>query len=73
MPLEISELKHDKFALAAARSRNPDSAGSQFYICQSDVHFLDGNYTVFGKVVEGQDAALKLRQDDVIKSATVVK
>jgi cyclophilin family peptidyl-prolyl cis-trans isomerase len=37
------------------------------------VHFLDGNYTVFGKVVSGQSAALKLREGDVIKSATVVK
>jgi cyclophilin family peptidyl-prolyl cis-trans isomerase len=73
VPLELSDLKHDKFALAAARSRNPDSAGSQFYICQAPVHFLDGNYTVFGKVVDGENAALQLRQGDVIKSATVAK
>jgi cyclophilin family peptidyl-prolyl cis-trans isomerase len=73
VPLEISKLKHDKFALAAARSQDPNSAGSQFYICQAPVHFLDGNYTVFGKVVGGQSAALKLREGDVIKSATVVK
>ncbi len=73
VPLEISNLKHDKFALAAARTNDPNSAGSQFYICQGPVNFLDGQYTVFGKVVAGQSAALKLRQGDVIKSARVVK
>ncbi|BCM91446.1 putative peptidyl-prolyl cis-trans isomerase [Abditibacteriota bacterium] len=73
VPLEISNLKHDKLTIAAARSSNPDSAGSQFYICQAPVHFLDGQYTVFGKVVAGQAAALKLRQGDSIKSARVIK
>lgn len=73
VPLEISNLKHDKLTIAAARSSNPDSAGSQFYICQAPVHFLDGQYTVFGKVVAGQAAALKLRQGDSITSARVIK
>lgn len=73
IPLEISNLKHDKFALSAARTSDPNSAGSQFYICQAPVHFLDGQYTVFGKVVAGQSAALALRQGDSIKSARVVK
>ena len=72
-PLEISSLKHDKFAIAAARTSDPNSAGSQFYICQAPVHFLDGQYTVFGHVVAGQGAALALRQGDAIKSARVVK
>jgi len=72
-PLEISKLKHDKFALAAARTSDPDSAGSQFYICQDPVHFLDKGYTVFGRVVGGQRAALALREGDTIKSARVVK
>lgn len=72
-PLEISGLKHDKFAIAAARTSDPNSAGSQFYICQAPVHFLDGQYTVFGRVVAGQSAALALRQGDAIKSARVVK
>lgn len=73
VPLEISNLKHDKLTLAAARSNDPNSAGSQFYICQGPVHFLDGQYTVFGKVVAGQAAALKLRQGDSIKTARVIK
>lgn len=73
IPLEISNLQHDKLTIAAARSSDPDSAGSQFYICQNPVHFLDGQYTVFGKVVAGETAALTLRQGDTIKSASVVK
>lgn len=73
VPLEISNLKHDKLTIAAARSSDPNSAGSQFYICQAPVHFLDGQYTVFGKVVAGQSAALALRQGDSIKSARVIK
>ncbi len=73
VPLEISGLKHDKLTIAAARSSDPNSAGSQFYICQAPVHFLDGQYTVFGKVVAGQSAALALRKGDSIKSARVIK
>ncbi len=73
VPLEISGLKHDKLTIAAARTPDPNSAGSQFYICQGPVHFLDGQYTVFGKVVAGQGAALALKQGDTIKSARVVK
>jgi peptidyl-prolyl cis-trans isomerase B (cyclophilin B) len=38
-----------------ARSANPDSAGSQFFICLGDESFLDGQYTAFGKVVKGED------------------
>lgn len=54
--LEIHpELTHVDCALAMARSQNPDSASSQFYICDGAQHFLDGNYTVFGKVVDGMD------------------
>jgi peptidyl-prolyl cis-trans isomerase B (cyclophilin B) len=73
IPREFNDLKHDKLVIAAARSQDPDSAGSQFYITQAPVHFLDEGYTVFGKVVAGQDAAMKLRQDDTIKSVKVVK
>lgn len=43
-----------------ARSRHPDSAGSQFFICVSDASFLDGKYTVFGEVTKGMDVADKI-------------
>ena len=41
--------------LSMARSNNPDSGGSQFFICVADARFLDNQYTVFGKVVSGMD------------------
>lgn len=75
IPREYNDLKHDKLVLAAARSNDPNSAGSQFYITQGPVYFLDkgDGYTVFGKVTAGEKAALALRQDDRIKSAEIVK
>jgi peptidyl-prolyl cis-trans isomerase B (cyclophilin B) len=74
IPRERNALKHDRLVIAAARTQDPDSAGSQFYITQDPVYFLDegDGYTVFGKVVEGQANALKLRQNDVLKRATVL-
>ncbi len=75
VPREYNDLKHEKLVIAAARTADPDSAGSQFYITQNPVKFLDegDGYTVFGQVVKGQDAALKLRQGDVIKSIKIEK
>lgn len=65
IPLEInSELKHVKGALAMARSQNPDSASSQFYITLDETPFLDGNYAVFGKVAMGMDAVEKIKVGD---------
>ena len=65
IPLEISpDLKHVKGALAMARSQNPNSASSQFYITLAEAPFLDGNYAVFGKVVQGFDAVEKIKVGD---------
>lgn len=58
---------HEDGALAMARSRNPDSAGSQFYLCLGPQHMLDDGYTVFGQTIEGIDVIAKLRVGDVIK------
>lgn len=56
IPLEInSELKHVDGAVGMARSMDPNSATSQFYICDEAQQDLDGNYTVFGQVTEGMD------------------
>jgi cyclophilin family peptidyl-prolyl cis-trans isomerase len=60
------ELKHVTGALAMARSTDPDSAGSQFYICRVAIPNLDKEYAVFGKVVKGLDVAKKIEQDDKI-------
>jgi cyclophilin family peptidyl-prolyl cis-trans isomerase len=75
VPRERNNLKHDKLVIAAARSQDPDSAGSQFYITQAPVYFLDegDGYTVFGKVVEGAANALKLAQDDKVTRVEVLK
>lgn len=64
-------LTHDAGAFAMARSQDPDSAGSQFYICVNPVHFLDGNYAVFGHVTKGLDVADKLEVGDKMIKVTV--
>ena len=56
LPAEFSPTPHERGILAMARSQNPDSGGSQFFICVADARFLDNQYTVFGKVVSGMDA-----------------
>src|SRR3990167_4260754 len=61
IPLEINpSLKHVKGALAMARTNDPNSATSQFYITLAPTQFLDGNYAVFGKVVQGMEVAEKI-------------
>ena len=55
LPAEFSKLPHDRGTLGAARSQNPNSANSQFFINFSDNHFLNGQYTVYGRVIEGME------------------
>ncbi|VVB97744.1 Cyclophilin type peptidyl-prolyl cis-trans isomerase/CLD [uncultured archaeon] len=72
IPLEIAPtLTHKKGAVGMARSQEPNSASSQFYICLEDAKFLDKNYAVFGQVTEGQDVAQKIRKGDKIIKATI--
>ncbi len=52
---EFSGIPHDRGTLGAARSQNPDSANSQFFINFNDNHFLIRQYTVYGRVIEGMD------------------
>jgi peptidylprolyl isomerase len=52
---EFSRIPHDRGTLGAARSQLPDSANSQFFINFKDNHFLNGQYTVYGRVIEGMD------------------
>ena len=68
--LELSQKmpKHRKGILAMARSQDPDSAGSQFYICLATASHLDGSYTSFGRVIEGIEVVDELRQDDVMET-----
>jgi peptidyl-prolyl cis-trans isomerase B (cyclophilin B) len=57
---EFSDKHHKRGTLSMARSSDPDSAGSQFFICVADAFYLDGKYTVFGEVVSGMDVADKI-------------
>ena len=57
---EFNERPHRRGTVAMARSSNPNSAGSQFYICLGDARFLDRQYTVFGETVAGQDVVDKI-------------
>ena len=58
---EFNERKHVKGTCSMARSSNPDSANSQFFICFDDASFLDGQYTVWGQVVEGMEHVDKIK------------
>lgn len=65
------ELKHQRGAVAMARSQFPDSASSQFYFALADLPFLDGSYAVFGYVTDGMDVVDQIQQGDRIESARV--
>lgn len=62
---EREDRKHVRGVLSMARSRDPNSAGSQFFICLADAEFLDGQYTTFGKLIEGDDVLEKLGKTEV--------
>ncbi|HBC91599.1 MAG TPA: peptidylprolyl isomerase [Pelotomaculum sp.] len=69
IPLEISlHLQNTRGALAMARSSDPNSAGSQFYILKKDASWLDTQYAVFGKVIEGMDVVDKISVGDKMLS-----
>ncbi len=60
IPAEFNKLNHTIGRVGAARSQDPNSASSQFYICVGDATFLDNNYTVFGEIVEGMNVAIEI-------------
>jgi peptidyl-prolyl cis-trans isomerase B (cyclophilin B) len=70
---ERAQLRHTRGAVAMARSQNPDSASSQFYIALADINFLDGSYSVFGYVTSGMDVVDKIKLGDRIESMKVIK
>ena len=55
LPAEFSKAPHNRGACSMARTADPDSANSQFFICNADARFLDGQYTVWGEVTEGME------------------
>ncbi|KEP70058.1 peptidylprolyl isomerase [Thioclava sp. BHET1] len=68
LPAEFSKLPHDRGTLGAARSANPNSANSQFFINFGDNHFLNGQYTVYGRVIEGMEHVDKIARGEPPKS-----
>lgn len=73
MKAEFNDLTHDRGAVAMARTaQDVDSAGSQFYVTLAPATQLDGQYTVFGRVVKGMDVVDQLAVGDLITSAKIV-
>ncbi|MBV8246451.1 MAG: peptidylprolyl isomerase, partial [Candidatus Eremiobacteraeota bacterium] len=68
---EFSDLPHVKGTVAMARSSDPNSAGSQFYICLDDARFLDNQYTVFGQTQSGLDVVDQIQPGDVMESVSI--
>jgi peptidylprolyl isomerase len=64
LPAEFSREPHVRGVASMARSSSPDSANSQFFICFDDCRFLDGQYTVWGEVVEGMEHVDALPQGE---------
>ena len=68
---EFNSLPHDRGTLSMARSSDPDSANSQFFICFKPAPFLDRQYTVFGKVIEGMEFVDKIKRGDENNNGSV--
>ncbi len=67
---EFNERPHQRGVLSMARSSDPNSAGSQFFICLGDASFLDRQYTAFGKVIKGDDVLGKIGDTPCVPSAS---
>jgi len=61
---EFSDVPHERGTLSMARSSDPNSANSQFFICFEQASFLDRQYTVFGKVIEGMEFVDMIKKGD---------
>ena len=57
---EFNDRNHDRGVISMARSQDPNSAGSQFFICHGNPHFLDRQYTAFGKLIKGDEVLEKI-------------
>ena len=68
---EFNNLPHERGTISMARSQDPNSANSQFFICFKEASFLDRQYTVFGKVVEGMEFVDKIKRGDSDNNGSV--
>ena len=69
---EFSNIPHEKGILSMARSQDPNSANSQFFICFESAPYLDRQYTVFGKVIEGMEFVEKIKRGDSNNNGSVL-
>ena len=69
---EFNDLPHDRGTLSMARSSDPNSANSQFFICFEPAPFLDRQYTVFGKVISGMEYVDKIKRGDSNNNGSVL-
>ncbi|MFM9850641.1 MAG: peptidylprolyl isomerase [Hyphomicrobiaceae bacterium] len=70
---EFNAEPHVRGVCSMARSQNPNSANSQFFICFDDARFLDKQYTVWGKVVEGMDNVDKIKRGEPVQNPDKIK
>ena len=68
---EFNDKPHLRGTVAMARSSDPNSAGSQFYLCLDDARFLDKQYTVFGQMSDGYDTLDRIRRGDKMQKVTI--
>jgi len=68
---EFNDIPHERGTLSMARSSDPDSANSQFFICFDQASFLDRQYTVFGKVIEGMEFVDMIKRGDSNNNGSV--
>ena len=71
LPSEFSDVPHLRGTLSMARSQDPNSANSQFFICFKPAPFLDNQYTVFGKVIAGMEYVDKIKRGDESNNGSV--
>jgi peptidyl-prolyl cis-trans isomerase B (cyclophilin B) len=64
---EFNDRPHTRGVLSMARSQDPNSAGSQFFICHEDARFLDRQYTAFGKLIKGDDVLEKIATTPTVR------
>jgi cyclophilin family peptidyl-prolyl cis-trans isomerase len=65
---EFSAIPHERGVCSMARAQNPDSGDSQFFICFDDATFLDRQYTVWGRVIEGMENVDKIKRGEPVKN-----
>ncbi|MBB4658480.1 peptidylprolyl isomerase [Parvularcula dongshanensis] len=73
IPAEFNDVSHAEGVCSMARTNDPNSASSQFFICLDDASFLDRQYTAWGRVVEGMDAVHAIKKGEPPREPTKIK